>query len=336
MRIFMDVSWREPRGSQFTCRLASWLLTGALACALPVGAGAQELVIGASAVRAEGETSHGYSLAYFHRLRGPLLGSFTYLNEGHLGDHHRDGFAGQLWLEAGGAASRFSLAAGAGPYRYFDTVRASSMDGFEDHSGWAALYSLAATWRPSGRWFGQLRFNRVIARSGFDSSSLMAGVGFKLDADEAASAGASGADPDGRRNELMVFAGRTVMNSIDNEKAPARAMEYRRELGREVSASVTLLDEGDTQIAHRRGLAVQAWLEPSFQDDRLTLGVGAGPYLAWDRRRPENEAVLTAAFSLTASWRFSEAWVARATFHRVASFYHRDSDVFLLGLGYRF
>src|SRR3954462_7688525 len=183
MRIFMDVSWREHHGSQFTCRLGAWLLIAALACALPIAAGAQELVLGAGAVGSEGETSHGYSLAYFHRLRGPLLGSFTYLNEGHLGDHHRDGFGAQLWLEAGGAESRFSLAAGAGPYRYFDSVRASSMDGFEDHSGWAALYSLAATWRPSGRWFAQLRFNRVIVRDGPNTSTLMAGLGFRLDAE---------------------------------------------------------------------------------------------------------------------------------------------------------
>jgi hypothetical protein len=332
----MGVSSRVPHRSQFTCRLAAGLLGMVIWFAVAMPAGAQELVVGAGPVRAEGEGTRGYSLAYFHRLAGPLLGSFTYLNEGHHPDHHRDGFGAQLWLEAGGAQSRFSLAAGAGPYRYFDTVRTSSGDGFEDHSGWAGLYSLAATWRPSGRWFGQVRFNRVIARNSINTSSLMAGIGLRLDSDESSAAGASALASDGRRNELLVFGGRTIMNSIADEKAPARAIEYRRELGREVSASVTLLDEGDTQIARRSGVVVQAWLEPSFQDDRLTLGVGAGPYLAYDRRRPGNEAVIIAALSLTASWRIGDAWAARATFHRVVSFYHRDSDVFLLGLGYRF
>jgi hypothetical protein len=302
---------------------------------LSFAASSQELIIGAGGVRSGEHASHAYSLGYNHRFYGPLSGGVVYLNEGHLPDHHRDGFGAQLWLESGSPSSRFSLGVGAGPYHYFDTVRVPSAGGgFEDQTGWGALYSAAATWRPSGRWFYQLRFNRVIVRNGFDTSSLIAAVGLRLDPDEGSASGASrpSAQP---RNEVLVLGGRTIMNSFGNESATAKAVEYRREFGELLHGSLTLLDEGDTQIARRRGLLVQAWIEPSFQNERLTLGVGGGPYLANDSRA-EDSTQLGAALSLTASWRVTDSWVARATFHRVVSSNHRDSDVFLLGLGYRF
>jgi len=311
-----------------------WILL--VACLAVRCAFAQALIGGLGAVASGDDRSHAYTLGYEQRLYGPLKGGLTYLNEGHLPDHHRDGVAAQLWLEGAPAASRFSLGVGAGPYRYFDTVRApAASEGFEDHGGWGALYSVAATYRPPGRVLYQLRFNRVIVHNGLDTSSLIAVAGLRLDRDDSASSGASTADIE-PRSELLVFGGRTIMNSFENQPAGAKALEDRRELGPLLHGSATLLDEGDTQIARRRGVLAQAWLEPSFQDERVTLGIGLGPYLLHDTRSEEDSTRIAAALSLTASWRLTDSIVARATFHRVMSFYHRDSDVFLLGLGYRF
>jgi hypothetical protein len=39
--------------------------------------------------------------------------------------------------------------------------------------------------------------------------------------------------------------------------------------------------------------------------------------------------------SLTVARQLSEHWAVRLTWHRVISTYNRDSDIFLLGLGYR-
>src|SRR6185503_3683394 len=101
---------------------------------------------GAAGVTRSHEGPHqtvGWALSYTHDLARHLSASFSYLNEGHVPGHHRDGFVPQLWLGSGELlARRFSLAAGIGPYHYFDTVPASSAAGYEDRRGWGVVYSL--------------------------------------------------------------------------------------------------------------------------------------------------------------------------------------------------
>jgi hypothetical protein len=311
------------------------------ACLLPFAAGAQDLT-GAIGVTRGGDAMDrtiGLSLSYSHDFAGYLSASFSYLNEGHLPGHHRDGFAPQLWAQSGRSLGpRFSLAAGVGPYFYFDTVPADSDAGYADRRGRGIVYSLAATWRSaSSPWLYQLRFNRVLVKDGIDSSMLLAGIGYRLDRDDDKwlSALASRAIS-GPRNELALLGGRSIVNSYESQRAWAKGIEYRRAFGPLVNGSIALLDEGDGKLTRRRGVAAQGWLEPSFYDEKATLGVGLGPYLAIDDHRPGRKPVLSGIVSLTASYRFSESWVARATFSRVASGYHRDTDLLLVGLGYRF
>jgi hypothetical protein len=311
-----------------------------LACLAPLAARSQDLTAGAGVTRGEAsDHAAGLSLSYSHYVARYLSASFSYVNEGHFPGHHRDGFAPQLWLNSDAILSRrFSLAAGIGPYYYFDTVPADSGAGFEDRSGWGVLYSLAATWHSaSSPWLYQLRFNRVLVKDGMDSSTVLAAIGYRLDPDDRASASTgaprAAVDP---RNELTLLGGRSIVNSLDSQQAWAKGIEYRRAFGPLLHGSIALLDEGDSQLTRRRGVAAQAWLEPSFYDETVTLGAGLGPYLAVDDHRPEREPVLSGLVSLTASYRLGAAWVARASFSRVISGYHRDTDLVLLGLGYRF
>lgn len=325
---------KKPWGA--ACILAALLA----ACLGPLAAWSQDLTgaVGVSRGGDSNDSSFGLSLSYSQDVAPYLAASFSYLNEGHVPGHHRDGFAPQLWLSSGTLLARqFSLAAGVGPYYYFDTVPADSGAGYEDRSGWGVLYSLAATWRSaSSPWLYQLRFNRVLVKNGLDTSAVLVGIGYRLDKDErTASAGASGA-MSGPRNELTLLGGRSIVNSYASERAWAKGIEYRRELGALLQGSIALLDEGDGGLTRRRGIAAQGWLEPSFYDDKLTLGVGLGPYVAIDDHRPTREPVLAGIVSLTGSYRLGEAWVARASFSRVISGYHRDTDLILLGLGYKF
>ena len=50
---------------------------------------------------------------------------------------------------------------------------------------------------------------------------------------------------------------------------------------------------------------------------------------------PACPAAIAPLASLTCSVRLSEHWIIRAVFDRVTSNYNRDSDIFLLGFGYR-
>lgn len=318
----------------------------------PLASRAQDLTgaIGVARSSVATDRTAALALSYSHDFTRHLSASVSYLNEGHVPGHHRDGFVPQLWLASGELlARRFSLAAGIGPYHYFDTVPASSGAGYEDRRGWGVVYSLAATLRSaSSPWLYQLRFNRVLVNGGgMDTSTVLVGIGYRLDPDErSASVGAGGSGEVSRQQELTLLGGRSIVNSYESERAWAKAIEYRRTLGSALGGpafpaaargSILVLDEGDGGgLTHRRGVAAQGWLEPSFYDERLTLGAGLGPYLAIDDRRAASGVVLSGLLSLTASYRLGQSWVVRATFNRVMSGYHRDTDVLLLGLGYRF
>jgi hypothetical protein len=272
-------------------------------------------------------------LSYSQDIRRHFAVSLSYHNEGHFPEHHRDGYSAQLWAKTTLFSPQLSLAAGAGPYRYFDTVRSEDPAGYSDKHGWGMVYSFSATWyAASSPWLYQLRTDRVLLSHGQDTTRLTAGVGYRLQRD-VQSSGAPGA----RRTEVTLFRGKSVVNSFRSETSTAHSVELRRAFGPLLRGSIAWLDESDATLIQRKGLVAQAWLEPSFQCDRLTLGVGYGPYIAADDRRRDTNGIFGAGLlTLTASLRFGESWVGRVSWNRVISRYDRDTDVILLGAGYRF
>jgi hypothetical protein len=64
----------------------------------------------------------------------------SWINEGHVPNHHRDGIAAQFWIGTTAFDPRLSFAAGIGPY-YFDTTRTAGSDAETDIHGWGVLYS---------------------------------------------------------------------------------------------------------------------------------------------------------------------------------------------------
>ena len=49
---------------------------------------------------------------------------------------------------------------------------------------------------------------------------------------------------------------------------------------------MSLIYEGDPEIVRRSGVALQAWGTNTFFAERLSLGVGIGPYIYVDRKHP--------------------------------------------------
>lgn len=276
--------------------------------------------------------TYGWLLSYSQDLSRHFTASLSYHNEGHLPRHHRDGYAAQLWARTNVLSPQLSLAGGIGPYRYFDTVRTADDLGFVDQHGSGLLLSVAATWRArSTPWLYQLRLDRIVISSSIDTSRVTAGVGYRLERDPPQPADTA------KRNEVTLFTGRTVINSFESEFATAHSLELRRRFGPLLTGSLAWLDESDAQLLSRRGVVAQVWAEPSFRHERLTLGVGYGPYIAADdRRRDKNGVFGSGIITLTVSLRFAENWMGRASWNRVMSRYDRDTDVVLLGVGYRF
>src|SRR6516162_5076422 len=89
------------------------------------------------------EKTYSYSIEYLENFNDYAYGTYTWLNEGHVTDHHRDGYSAQLWLRWPSASRRFTLSAGVGPYRYYDTTEIAGV-GVTDEHGWGVLGSVAA------------------------------------------------------------------------------------------------------------------------------------------------------------------------------------------------
>ena len=306
--------------------------------AMPFDAAAQEiygLVGGLQADSPDGRSASAWIVSYQQELGEHLAASFTYQNEGHLPNHHRDGHSLQLWAKTTPFSPYLTFAAGAGPYRYYDTIPTSS--GYADDHGYGLMYSLSATWSTSGRWLYQVRLDHVETKQSIDTTELLFGVGYKLDKDDASMYRDAPTRPAVRRDEVTLFVGKTYVNSLESETDPAISIEYRHAFGPVFRGSVAWLNEGNSHLVGRYGIVTQAWYEPSFSGDRFTLGIGFGLYVAVDEDREGDHGAFGAGmFTMTASYRMGQDWTARFSWNRVLSNYDRDTDVILLGVGYRF
>jgi hypothetical protein len=288
------------------------------------------------------DSSYSWQLEYLEGLGEHFSASLSYLNEGHVPVHHRDGNTAQLWTRTNVLDRRLSLAAGGGPYYYFDTTAAKAGGSYADNHGWGGMLSLAATWYTESRWLFQLRTNWVWAGESIDTFSTLVGVGYQLDAPPfpVPIAEKSPQRDKTTSNELTLFVGRTAVNSFNSEHSLARSIEYRRGLWRNLDWTVSWLNEGDSRLVRRNGICTQLWGVRAFFDDRLALGVGGGAYITIDNYNKtsanEGDELLSGITTLTASYRIDPHWALRASWNRIVTNYDRDTDVLLGGIGYRF
>lgn len=311
-------------------------LAGGLAfCACAAQAQDLSVQVGGARIHEPVDNTYAWLISYSHDLGPSLFASLTYQNEGHVPGHHRDGHALQIGARTSVFSPRLTLAASVGPYHYFDTTAAETPQGFADVHGWGVMYSLSATWRPEGsRWFYRARVNHVDADHNIDTTTLLLGAGYALEQDGSFR---SNTAIDWKRgdDELVVMAGQTIVNSLESQSAIAKSFEYRRSFTPALRGSIGWLNEGDARLIRRDGVVAQAWFEPSFYRDRFTLGVGYGAYFAVDEYHSERHRV-QGILGTTFSYHFAGGLLARATWQRIVSDYDRDSDILLVGVGYRF
>ena len=103
--------------------------------------------------------------------------------------------------------------------------------------------------------------------------------------------------------------------------------------------------EGDPQLTRRSGVGLQLWPVNTFFHGKIAVGIGLGAYVYIDNKHlsaerkllgaiPINTPALAPLISPTIAMHLSDRWIARFLWHRVVTNYNRDSDVFLLGVGY--
>ncbi len=319
-----------------------FLLLG-ISAAFPTPAQEVLLLGGATHHSNPSEYTHGWALEYAQGLGENVYATITGLNEGHLEQHHRDGVAAQLWGRANVLDRRLSLAAGVGPYRYFDTTRPASDAPYANEAGWGLVYSAGFTWYTDRRWLFHVRANRIQTHNSFDTTTLLAGAGYQLDSPPVRGPRSSAPSIAGKttNNEATLFLGRTILNSLESEDSAAVAAEYRRGVGRHLDWTLGWLHEGGNHIIRRNGVTTQLWLVRPVVGERIALGIGAGGYLAVAKQNrisdaSEHEQRVSGIVTLTGSYRFGPRWLARLSWNRVVTRYSRDTDVILLGVGSRF
>jgi hypothetical protein len=279
------------------------------------------------------DNTYSWQLEYRQDLLKHLAAGVSYLNEGHIMGHHRDGYTAQLWGRTDLVDDRLTLAAGIGPYFFLDTVRDSNPNGFTNDHGLKAMLSVAAAWHTDKNFLLELRSNWVKGSSGFDSASVLAGIGYHFDPDlEPVSAGLE-REP---KNEVTVFMGQTIVNSFDSQRSFAAALEYRRRLSRHIDWTVGGLYEGDNRLIRRDGVITQLWATQDLAEGMFNVGAGAGAYFDAGHYKNPGSKFASGILTLTGSYRMTDHWALRVSWNRLVTSYDRDTDVILGGVGYRF
>lgn len=307
-----------------------------LAATLPLSAQAQDLsgMAGALKVNATNERTFVAAISYSQPVGNYSAVSVSYINEGHPQDHHRDGMAGQAWLRTQNVEQGLMLGAGLGRYFFFDTARTDEAPhNFDNDHGWGTIYSLQARWQFDNRWYAQAQINRIKPDGKDNTTHLLIGAGYRYDGVPGAKLHLQNWAHD---DTLTVSTGHTIINSFRSETSRPFTLEYRRAAGKYVDWSATVIDEGNTDLAHRRGAAAQLWLVRSL-NEKVEFGMGAGPYLAWDGSDTQGHSTrLTGLLSAVARYHVDRRWVAQLAWNRVITDYHRDADVILVGVGRKF
>jgi len=288
-----------------------------------------------------GERSYAWQAAFRHDFLRNFSASLSWFNEGHLEEHKRDGFAAQGWGRVLLLDNRLSSGGGAGIYHYFDTKLLPAANHVNAH-GWAPVYSLAATYYMERPWFAQVAVNHIHPGNDINTNTYMVGVGYRLRKEAALPSRPGEGDRRAKTTgyEVMPFLGQVVVNRPGNDSGIGGGIEFRTGIDEHLDWTATWLNEDVPGTFHRAGLGTQIWLVDAFFARRITLGFGAGLYSFFDREPPPGSGAsgrldIAGLLTITTSYRFSDPWFTRFNWSRVMSNDSRDTDLFLLGLGYR-
>ncbi|WP_426109876.1 hypothetical protein [Massilia sp. PWRC2] len=136
-----------------------WFAPAAVAVALACGgAAAQEtsLLAGSLDNHEVDERSSAVQLGFAQRMNEVFTVSAEYLNEGHPSRHHRDGLAGQGWLQMAARDTGACFGVGSGPHFLVDTT---------------------LRYRQSRQWRTQLSWSRVLTDYHRGADMLLLGLG---------------------------------------------------------------------------------------------------------------------------------------------------------------
>jgi hypothetical protein len=312
----------------------------------------QELYLLAGGQYTQGlqESTYSYSMEYLENLNDYTFATFTWLNEGHVTNHHRDGYSAQFWLRLPSASRRFNFSLGVGPYRYYDTTEPAAA-GVTDVHGWGVLGSAAVHWYFHNPWVMELRYNYAHTTGSITTHTALIGFGYQFEHSSTPgpvwNTERYGFFPPDQRWEVAGMAGSTVVNNFNSPHGVAWGAELRYRLTPYIDAIGTYLDEGDARVVKRKGGAGQLGLKREFLHHHADVGVAGGFYFAHDEdyKGPPTEVLgglvttrtqVLGLLTMTATYRFEAGFRLRAYWYRTLTTNGRDTDVVMGGIGYAF
>jgi hypothetical protein len=140
----------------------------------------EELALLAGQTDGEGQETYAWQIEYRQPLLRYVDASFSYVDEGHLLDHQRDGAAVQLWVVTPRWRDRVDFAIGVGPYVYFDTQFTPDSPWYRNYHSVAEIYTSSLTYYATESWFARLNLSLVHAPGDVNTRLALLGVGYRL------------------------------------------------------------------------------------------------------------------------------------------------------------
>ena len=248
---------------------------------------------------------------------------FSYLNEGHSENNHRDGFALQGFYE-NQITTNTKYQIGIGPYISNNNTieNQNRLNDFQlglITSATIKYYLLDALYL-------RLQYNNILMTTS-NSNSVLVGVGYDFSNESITYT------PNNFNVSVWTGTSRTTQIGTQ-ENATSFMFDVKKSLKDNFSFSVGLLKEGNTMLSNRTGGYIQGWYDFKLLNT-WTLSGGFGPYLANNDHREFDQTKTMMIGSIRAVKDFKNFNVG-FTFNRITSFYNRDQDLFMLGVGRRF
>jgi hypothetical protein len=333
----------RPQGAWCTAKTAaacfSLFLTGAIS-----GVHAESLIALAGLNDTDDHTARTYAwqIEYQQPLSPLFAASFAWLNEGHVPYHHRDGAAAQLWLGTP-AWHDLRVSVGLGPYVYFDTEAIDTARGYSDAHGIAGIATTSLEYELSRSWFLSLNGSEIYAPRNVSTYTVLFGVGYRLIAlDKLFETLNNGADSAGLsmalRQQLEVFGGTRISNSLESHQVETFGADYRFSLARWAAWSGTWFDDqGSASGLHDR-VASQLWLVHGIDAAHLALSIGLGAYVQLGSRAGSVATASRASglSGIRADWQWAPHTSLIFTWYRRFTEDDEDRDIFTLGLAWHF
>ena len=267
-----------------------------------------------------------FQIGVKENVSGNFSVGLVHHNEGHpAGVGHRDGFAALAWYDQP-LTDHLRVEAGAGPYFSMNTVVA---DGQQlDQKKLGLLTAMAFVYRLTNSGLSaRAQYNYVKMPGSFDTQTIMVGLNQDLGGDRTEG---ESADEDSSKNNVSVWGGSAITNRDGQKGHLGYQAEFQHAQNDAVRYSASVIDEGNSTMTNRVGVAGQVWyVAPAA--GRFTASVGAGPYVA-DEREPANHGVkLLGVISLRVEGAVTPKTSCGVRMNRIVSGYNEDEDMFMAG-----